>query len=401
MTPSNAALSGSRLVVIGASPNIAAIAREIDARTIFVQQPGSPVTELIGPESNLYSLDFTDDRRFSSFVREVLAPLRPAAAISVTEAGLRAAAIANELLGTTGTPVAVVERFNDKLLMRQCMAKKVPGLSGRFAAAQNGAEAAEIMRRWGTTRAVLKPRTGTASRGVRLVHDPSWFDPLDDLTSFFFEDYFPGPEYSAESFSRGGIHRLLAVTETHVFDSTFVESAHVEPARLSADEVHSIEESIAAFLDAMGLRDGPAHTELKLFDGGVKIIESHTRVAGGGIADLVRLTTGVDYKRLALGWPVGLTEHDCTSAPQSRAAAVAFASAPAGHVWDVLLPHVTGSEGVDVVSLKVRVTPGDTVGELSDSRQPVGLVMATGDEPAAVLAETRALAARIIVDTRP
>ena len=394
--------TAARLMVIGASATIAAIARGIDPRTIFVQRAGSAVTDLIGPDSNLYSLDFTDERLFRGFLEQVARPLGVAAVVSVTEAGLRPAAVANEVLGTPGTPVGVVKRFNDKVLMRRRLDETAPHLSARYATPQNGAEADRILREWGDpVTAVLKPRDGTASRGVELVGGPGRFDAGEDLSSLLMEEYLPGREFSAETFSRDGVHRLVAVTEKHVFDATFVESAHVVPASgLAAPDHEAIEEAMAAFLDAMGLRDGPAHTEFKLAGGAVRIIESHTRVGGDGIADLVRRATGVDLKRLALGWPVGVTASDCTGAPEAPAAAVAFASARTGLVTKVSRPEITGEEDVAVVGMDVSVKPGDTVKELSDSMARVARVMVTGGTPETALAGARALAARVTVETQ-
>lgn len=393
---------GSRLMVIGASTTIAEISRRIDPKTIFVQRPGSPVTKLIGPDSNLYSLDFTDERRFRGFLEAVARPLGVAAVVSVTETGLRPAALANEILGTPGTPVEVVERFNDKVLMRRRMAERVPHLSGRFATPANGAEARETLRAWdGSAKAVLKPRAGTASRGVRLVDGPGRLDAGEDLSSLMLEEYLPGREFSAETFSVGGRHDLLAVTEKHVFDSTFVESAHVVPASgLTAHDLKTIDEAVAVFLDAMGLRDGPAHTEFKLAGGAVRIIESHTRVGGDGIADLVRRATGVDLKRLALGWPVGVTKSACTGPPEAPAAAVAYASARSGRVTGISRPDAESQEGVTVVGMDVTVELGDMVTELSDSAARVGRVMVTGGTPDAALAGARALAGQFTVETQ-
>jgi len=400
-----------RLVVIGASPNIATIARGIDPRTVFVQQPGSPVTRIVDTESNLYSLDFTDRKVFESFVRVVLRPLNIAAVVSVTETGQEPAALANEILGTPGMPTDVVARFNDKVLMRRRLAARAPQLSCRYALVASPAEAADVLARWSKgTRAVLKPPTGTASRGVALLDGPGsldGFNGFDDRTgvdgpvSYLLEEYIPGREFSAEMFSRDGAHRLIAVTEKHVFDSTFVESAHVVPATgINNADMSAIEHAMGVFLDAMSLRDGPTHTEFKLADGRVRIIESHTRVGGDGIGDLVRLAAGVDVKRLALGWPVGVTEFDCTQPPAAAAAAVAFASARPGRVTRVASPALDEDGRVDVVSIEIVVKPGETVGELTESAKRVGRVMATGVDPKTVLDATRGLAARVTVETQ-
>lgn len=401
-----------RLVVIGASPNIATTARGIDPRTVFVQQPGSPVTRIVDTLSNLYSLDFADRKVFESFVRVVLRPLGVAAVVSVTETGQEPAALANEILGTPGVPLEVVARFNDKVLMRRRLAERAPELSCGYALVTSSAEAADAVGRWGEgARLVLKPATGTASRGVTLLDGPGGldgFDGFDDLSGadgpvpYLLEEYLPGREFSAEMFSRNGVHRLIAVTEKHVFDSTFVESAHVVPATgIDSADMSAIEHAMCVFLDAMELRDGPTHTEFKLADGRVRIIESHTRIGGDGIGDLVRLAAGVDVKRLALGWSVGVTESDCTQPPAAAAAAVAFVTARPGRVTRVAPPALDEDQGVDVVSIEIAVQPGEAVGELTESARRVGRVMTTGADPRTVLDATRGLAARVTVETQP
>ena len=65
---------------------------------------------------------------------------------------------------------------------------------------------------------------------------------------------------------------------------------------------------MGSFLDAVGLVEGPAHTEIRLARNGPRIIESHNRNGGGRINELVRLTFGFDIKATAPGWACGLGE---------------------------------------------------------------------------------------------
>ncbi|THA23924.1 ATP-grasp domain-containing protein [Streptomyces sp. RKND-216] len=388
-----------RLVVIGASPSIAAVAREVDPAAVFLQQPGSPVDEIVRIGCNLYTTDFSRDEELRVLLREVVAPLGVSAVVSVTETGQLPAAVANETLGTTGLRPEVVRRFQDKAVMRQRMAQTVPDLSVRYAVPAGGAEAARRMRAWGAARAVLKPPEGTASRDVRIVADPADLERLDLGAPALLEEFAEGDEYSAETFSTGGTHRLVAVTRKHLFDATVVEAAHVVPAPgLDDGERAMVEKCVARFLDAMELTDGPAHTEFRLRDGEFRIIESHTRIGGDGITRLVQRVTGVDLKRWSLGWSAGLTATDCTTAPEAGAAAIAFVTAPPGRVTAVRVPDFA-PQGADVRDVDLYVGPGDEIGELTDSRQRAGHVLATGDDPATVLAAVRDMAARVVVET--
>jgi len=387
-----------RLVILGASTRIAAVARTLGCDIWHVQKPGSDVTRFVEARSltsRLFSVDYTTPG-FETFLDGVLGPLGPDAIVSVTESGLIPAALANERLGLPGTRLVVAETLRDKLLMRRLLDKTAPDLSPAYAAADEVA-ARQVIAVHG--RAILKPRRGSGSRGVRLLTGLPDLDAAGDLDQAIVEEYLPGQEYSAETFSVGGRHRLVAVAEKQT-DASFVETAHVVPApSLSAGRLEAVAAAIGRFLDAVSLTDGPAHTEFKVCGDTVKIIESHNRIAGDGIPELVRLATGVDLKRWSLGWPVGLGAPDDTPAV-AGAAAIAFKTAPAGIVTDVGTPEAEDGP-VRVEHIAVTVSPGDEVSELASSADRVGSVTTSGSDPSTTLATALRLADRMIVATRP
>ncbi|AUY53132.1 hypothetical protein [Streptomyces sp. CB01881] len=102
--------SARQLVVIDADARAARAARTLGCRIVYVQQPGSPVHELVDDDSGYYSVDFTGPK-FAGFVGEVLRPLLPTAAVSLTAQGLAAADVVNSLLGTAGTPPGILQRL--------------------------------------------------------------------------------------------------------------------------------------------------------------------------------------------------------------------------------------------------------------------------------------------------
>lgn len=391
-----------QLVVLGATGNIAAVARQLGCRLIHVRKPGGSLDQFVEPNSVrsvYYTADYTADS-FLSFAEQVLRPLQPDAVVSVREDGLVPAALASTHLGLAGTPLEVVEVLRDKARMRELLTDKAPHLTVRSAVPGSVGEAVDTFREWGGGPAVLKPRASSGSRGVVLVDSVDKLRAQGDPSGRLLEEYLPGQEYSAESFSVGGTHRIVALVEKHVGPS-FIEMAHVVPApSIGLSSTKVIHDQLAEFLDAVGLVDGPAHTEFKLTGGGLKIIESHNRIGGDGIPHLVRLVTGTDLQRWSLGWPLGLGAPDLRARPAAAAAAIAFASAPEGVVQSVALPSLTFLDAT-VEDVRSFVVPGDSVSPLTSSSARVGSGSASGVDASRVLAAARALAAGIDVRTRP
>jgi len=251
--------------------------------------------------------------------------------VSLTEAGVWPAARANARLDLPGTSISVVATLNDKARTRACLARaSAQDLSVRFAEPENGAAAAHAMAAWGeSARAILKPRSGSSSEDIELIQEAAQLADRGDLSAMILEEFIPGQEYSAETFSRDGTHQLVAVTEKYVDPTTFVELGHLVPApSLSEREMALLEAAISRFLDIVGLANGQAHTEFKILHGAVKIIESHSRIGGDGISMLTRLVTGVDLVDWSLRWPLGLDQLPDGAGPEASAAAIAFVTAP-------------------------------------------------------------------------
>lgn len=377
----------SRLVIVGAGVQTARVAGELDCEVVHLQRPGGQVADLVRTGDRYYSVDF-ESAEFDSFVQQVLAPLRVDAVVSITEAGLLPAARATELLGLPGTPLSVVRRLRDKHLMRQRLTELgLDELSVRYATVTGSEQVPDLLAAWGpSTRAILKPRLGTASHGVRLVDEHSVVRLDDRPGGWLLEEYAPGAEFSVESFSVSGTHRVVAITEKLVSD-TFVELAHVTPP-IGLDEVGRtrVVEVVRTFLDAMQLSDGPAHTELKHTPGRTTVIESHNRVGGDGISTLAYLATGTPLMRWSLEWPLRSPAE--LARPACAAAAVAFAVAEPGLVVKVSTPQwISESPGIEGVQIFVR--PGDRVGTLASSADRVARVIATGPDPAAALARAQ------------
>ncbi|MFD6431490.1 ATP-grasp domain-containing protein [Streptomyces venezuelae] len=161
---------------------------------------------------------------------------------------------------------------------------------------------------------VAKPLNGSGSRSVRAVRDESelavHLASSEYAGPWLLEEWITGDEYSVEAFSTKGQHHVLGVTEKHKFTGTLVEREHRFGRLPDAGRERAIREFTTALLDAVGVTDGPTHTEVLVNDEGVFLVESHCRIGGDYIWALVEQGTGLNLDELmaaqCLGEPIVL-----------------------------------------------------------------------------------------------
>lgn len=142
---------------------------------------------------------------------------------------------------------------------------------------------------------MAKPLEGTASKDVvKLNTKADALPSLEASLPMIVEPFIKGAEFSVESFSENGRHRILAITEKFKADNSFVEIGHLVPARIDAASWQRISAYTAAVLNALEVDNGPCHTEVMLSGDRVELIETHTRTGGDEIPNLVRLACGLD-----------------------------------------------------------------------------------------------------------
>ncbi|SFY53748.1 ATP-grasp domain-containing protein [Streptomyces sp. F-1] len=382
----------STLVIVGANPTVARAAASLPGEPVHVQLPGAPALD---PGTRVLTADFRDLPAFLTFTDEVLRPLRPAAVVSLTEFGLEPAALAARLLGVTGVDPAVVHATRDKLAMRRILEREAPHLNPAFAAGDDTAAVDRLFAVHG--RAVAKPVDGVGSTSIALVESADAL-PADRRTAAtLFEQFAEGREFSVEALSVGGRHTVIGIAEKGTADG-FVEVSHMmPPPSLEPRRQELVARAVGELLDALGLTDGPSHTEVMVDGDKVVVIETHTRLGGDGIADLVQLTTGVEWRRAALGWAIGagVRRGPATAA----AAATVFLTAPPGRVTSVAPPPALTQGRVHAWDLTVR--PGDEVRPLRSSADRLGMAVLTAAGTDACAAAVAELTARPVVTTAP
>ncbi|MFD6287022.1 ATP-grasp domain-containing protein [Streptomyces sp. NPDC060205] len=407
-----------RVLLIGGTPKHLRKAADLGLGVVYVQFEDEFAPEQRSLAETVLLTDYTDWRSLRPLVESAYESWGFSAAVSLTEPGLDPAARVNDLLGLGGTPYEVSHRFTDKWLMRRRLAEG-PRVGARRVAAEL-LTSDDDLDRFGAAHGypfIVKPTSGTASFGVvkvdgvdaldaarqriRRLHTATDhpFTGAYDIEQFMMEEYVPGPLYSVETFSFDGRHVVLTVTEAITRPGTHVHAGHALPARLSADDEERMADTARRFLRAMGLRDGPAHTEIILGPQGPVICESQNRVGGALLTDMIDAVYGCDAQSLAVSWALGRAD-PLPGRPVARGAAASWlVVAEQGRV-----ERVEGVERVradpDTLAVSLGVVPGDLVRPLEGQWDGLGHISALGPDTGTAIDACRRNLRRIRIHTR-
>ena len=180
---------------------------------------------------------------------------------------------------------------------------------------------------------IVKPLDRSGSRGITKLNDENGLENAIEHAieegfekKALVEEYATGQEYSIESISWKGTHKLLAITKKYTTGSpAFIETGHLEPADISVGLKEKIENVVYHALDSLGVEYGASHTELKIdSDEKINIIEIGGRMGGDFIgSNLVEISTGVDFVKAVIQVALG-EKPDLTKTHEERIAAVRF-----------------------------------------------------------------------------
>jgi amino acid adenylation domain-containing protein len=404
-----------RIAVVGGKPQFVRKARELGLNVVYIQHPDEYDRTHWPHVDQALLVDYADTARLLPLVRSLHEAYPFQTVVSLYELGLLPAAQIDHMLGLGGNSLATVEMLLDKWRMRQHL--NALGISPVAAAVgESEQDLREFVDAHGLP-VIVKPTREAGSIGIFAVRDEAdlaavtaRFRALDEqfskkdlageLDRFLVEEYLDGPEISVETLSFDGRHVLVGMTDKLCGGPGFVEIGHSVPSCHPAALLDDVEELVMTFLDAVGLRHGPGHTEVKLTSRGPRIIESHNRIGGDRINELHEVACGVDMERYAFGSRFGLVEALRQSPRSFAGAAVRFLTPPPGRVIEV-----TGVETVTAdpafVDLEISVQAGDDVPPLTWSEDRVGHVIARGDTADEAIANCERLLAAVRIHTEP
>lgn len=389
---------------IGGQGHELAKATALGLRHSMVQVPEWASAEQAANTARYAVLDYRDPDEFLPLVRDWHAADPFDAVLSFTEYGLEPASRAAVELDIPGENLAAVLATRDKTRTRALLDRH--GLSPvRHRVCRSEEDAAAFLSDVEGP-IVLKPPAGGLSEGVYVVESArqlterwAWTTSVSGRQPVLAEEYLTGPEYSVESMSRHGMHDVVMITEKLTTDFPgFVELGHQSPAGLDPGEREAVEELILSFLDLIGQRTGPVHSEVRLTPRGPRIIEAQTRVGGDQIWEMCQMVSGSDQITETMCALLDLP--DPPRAPQARAAAIRFFS-----YEKVRVRHVEGVPEAErapgVVRVECTLRPGQELGPLLSSADRQGYALCAGDSTKDAVAKAEAARELVRVDCVP
>ena len=224
--------------------------------------------------------------------------------VATTEQTIPIAAYVAEQLGLLGIPYDVAQVITDKFRNRQCIEGLPDLLSPKYVKVLNLKDIEESDMPFPM---ILKPVNRGGKRGVTVVNDirelPQAFNYAKNniqkgtMPVIIAEQFIEGGmEYSVESLTYKGKHTIIQITQKDSSSAPHcVELGHHQPAPISEAMWEKVVRGVSSGLTAIGVKNGPCHTEIKIVDDDVYLIEFNIRPGGDHIWwPLVELSTGYD-----------------------------------------------------------------------------------------------------------
>ena len=208
-----------------------------------------------------------------------------------------------------------------------------------------------------------------------------------------------GPEVSVETLAVDGDVHVIQITDKLTAGAPyFVEMGHSQPSQLSAETREKIKSIAIAANKAIGIKDGPSHTEIKVTRDGPKIVELGARVGGDCITThLVPLSTGVDMVECSIR--IALGEKPDLKPKWNKGSAIRYLKTGTGTVKEI--KGVEDAEKIDgVIQISIVHGVGEQVGEIRSSVDRAGFVITQAEDAQKAVEIAEAGVKKISVDLR-
>ena len=231
---------------------------------------------------------------------------------------------------------------------------------------------------------IVKPADNSGSRGVTLLSD----DKKENISQAFVhgkefsrsgdlvvEEFMEGPEVSVETISIDGKCYVIQITDKLTTGAPyFVEMGHSQPSNLDMETQNWISLVAEKAVNAIGIKNGPSHTEIIVTKDGPKIVELGARLGGDCITThLVPLSTGVDLVKCCIELSLG--KKPDISSTFNKGAAIRYLKCDTGKITSINgLKEACNMEGIQQISVVHDV--GDYANTIKSSTDRVGFVIA-------------------------
>ena len=162
---------------------------------------------------------------------------------------------------------------------------------------------------------IVKPTDSFSSRGVQKVENFNEILKIEEHSRSYssnaellIEEFLEGREFSVECITFKGITTIVQITEKFITPPpNRVETAHLQPARISDIEKSLIEKLVIKAINAIEINNSASHAEVMLTSNGPFIIEIGARLGGDFISSyLTKASTGISMDRVAIQVALGV-----------------------------------------------------------------------------------------------
>lgn len=232
---------------------------------------------------------------------------------------------------------------------------------------------------------IVKPADSSGSRGIFEVIDITDAKLIDEAYDYchpysrdgsvVVEEYMSGPEVSVETLSMDGICHVIQITDKLTTGAPhYVEMGHSQPTRLGEEIAEKICEVAKAANKAIGIMNGPSHTEIIVTNEGPKIVELGARLGGDNInTHLVPLSTGVNIVECCI--KIALGEKPDIEPKWNKGSAIRYFKQHAGVIKSIDgIEKAEKLNGVRQISIVHGV--GEIITDVIDSGSRIGFIIA-------------------------
>ena len=327
------------------------------------------------------------------------------AIVAADDEGVILAAAASAALDLPHNSLEAVTAARNKYRMRELLSQAgIP--SPPFQRIPLGADPQEVARKVPFP-CVLKPLSLSGSRGVIRADSPAEFTAAfgrvtsilgqtvvsaqagDFSRHILVEGFIPGREVALESLLTDGRLRTLALFDKpDPLDGPFFEeSIYVTPSRLPAAAQERIAARTQQAVNALGLRHGPVHAELRMNEGGAWIIEIAPRSIGGLCSKTLRFSHGISLEEMilrdALRYEMESLERD------GQAAGVMMIPIPRAGILNEVLGKAAAEAVPGIEEIRLTIPVGQTLVPPPEGAKYLGFIFARGKTPEWVEAALR------------
>lgn len=289
-----------RLAIIGSGEQAVLIADEAKKMKIETHSFSNDSSDRVvghSDEHHLISI-FEIDK-----IVDICKKLEVGGVIATTELTINIAAKAAQRMGLNGMAVKVSEQITDKSYVRE-KAEAVDMLRQPEYVVCKLGDTVPIV---GQFPVIIKPTSLGGKRGISVANCQKEMQNAiafadanmpKEKTKIIIEQYIEGgKEYSVEGISYHGNHDIIQVTEKLSSGPPHcVELGHMQPAQLNNTMRSKIKSVISQLLEAVGVDNTTSHTEIKIVNDDIYLIELNARSGGDHISyPLTELSTGYPY----------------------------------------------------------------------------------------------------------